>query len=348
MNRQQNALLLSIYLVMLMIPLLTISAKAQEAFTAFEEVPQPPAPDYSKLANWASHPLKKDLADKIPRPLRRDTTQLRDSIDVFFLHPTIFTKKPKDEYAWNAALTDRKLNRSVDKSTIKMQASIFNQAGRLFAPRYRQAHIRSFFAPDIKEGHKALALAYQDVKKAFLYYMENYNNGRPILFVGHSQGGRHLKKLLAELVDGKPLQHQLVAAYIVGWGVEKGSFEHIPLGQTPEQTGCFLSWRTYAKGFQPDWVKPNEVCVNPLHWRADSLYAPYESNKGAILFGFNRLFRNIFDAQVNGPVLWVGKPNIFLGKFLQRQDYHAGDLNLFYVNVRKNAILRARTFLNRD
>jgi hypothetical protein len=229
-----------------------------------------------------------------------------------------------------------------------MQASIFNQAGRLYAPRYRQAHLRSFFQPNTTEGNKALALAYKDIKSAFLYYLENENNGRPFILAGHSQGARHLKKLMQELVDGKPLQKQLVAAYIVGWGVGADTFESIPHGSSAEETGCFVTWRTYNKGYTPGWISPQDVCTNPLNWKTDTTYATYEQNKGAILYGFNTVRKKLMDAQVHGPVLWVGKPNLLFGKIFQQENYHVGDYNLFYVNVRENAILRARAYLKKE
>lgn len=320
----------------------------QNTIENFDQTPQPAAPNYSKLETWAAHPKKEDLADKIPRPLRKELTNLGEKVDVFFLHPTIFTEEPKNEYVWNAAVEDEKMNKQTDKTTIKLQASIFNQAGRVYAPRYRQAHLRSFFNPHTKEGDKALALAYEDVKSAFKYYLEHENQGRPFILAGHSQGARHLKLLLQEQFDGTELYQQLIAAYIVGWGVEEGAFEKIPLGTSPEQTGCFVTWRTYNKGYQPDWVNENDVCVNPLTWTADTTYAPYTANDGAVLLGFNVLRKNLFDAQVHGPILWVGKPKIFLGKLLQRDNYHVGDFNLFYLNVRRNAILRARKFLEQQ
>lgn len=327
----------------------TTNTIAQEASTIpFEEAVLPALPDYSKLTHWAAHPDKEDNADKIPRPLKKELTNLPQKVDVFFVHPTIFSKEPKGEHYWNAAVEDEKMNKEVDKTTIKLQASVFNQAGKIYAPRYRQAHLRSFFHPNLEEGEKALQVAYEDVKAAFQYYLKHYNNGRPFILAGHSQGARHLKLLLKEMVDGKELYQQLIAAYIVGWGVEKGSFNEIPLGKSPEQTGCYLTWRTYAKGYCPDWVRENDACVNPLTWTTDSTYAPYDANEGAILLGFNILRKHLFDAQVQGPVLWVGKPNIFLGGLLKRDNYHVGDLNLFYLNVRKNAILRARTFLKQN
>lgn len=41
---------------------------------------------------------------------------------------------------------------------------------------------------NIIEG--CLELAYEDIKCAFEYYMENYNDGRPIVVAGFSQGGQ--------------------------------------------------------------------------------------------------------------------------------------------------------------
>lgn len=322
--------------------------QAQSAYVSFDSTAKPLVPDYSNIDNWAAHPSKKDLGDKIPRPLCKYQTDLAEKADVLFFHPTIFTKMPENKYKWNASVQDEKMNKQVDKTTIKMQASIFNQAGRLFAPRYRQAHLRSFFEPNLKEGDKALALAYKDIKAAFLYYLEYENKGRPFILAGHSQGARHLKKLMQELVDGKALQKQLIAAYIVGWGVEKGTFKSIPLGNSPAETGCFMTWRTYDKGYVPNWIRQNDVCTNPLNWKADSTYAPYEENEGAVLYGFNTIRKKLMDAQVHGPVLWVGKPNMLFGKMFQQENYHVGDYNLFYVNVRNNAILRTRTYLEKQ
>lgn len=318
---------------------------AQDVILPFGESPIPAAPDYSQLAHWAAHPDKRDAADKVPRPLRGEQSSYRDQVDVFFVHPTIFSGKVKDAYPWNADLNNKKLNQSVDNSTIKYQASAFNGAGKIYAPRYRQAHLRSFHAPHIEQGNLALALAYEDVKAAFLYYLNTYNKGRPFILAGHSQGSRHLKKLLQELFDGQPLADQLVAAYIVGWGVQEDTYQHLPFGNSPEQTGCVLTWRTYARGYESTWVKEKDVCINPLLWTMDTTYAPYTLNEGAILYAFNSPRKGLIDAQVHDGALWVGEPHYWLKKFLMRKDYHIADYNLYYTNVRNNAIRRVRAFI---
>jgi hypothetical protein len=46
-------------------------------------------------------------------------------------------------------------------------------------------------------------------------------------------------------------------------------------------------------------------------------------------------------------MLWIQKPR-FWGSFLYRNpNYHTGDINLFYLDVRANAILRAKAFEQR-
>ena len=70
---------------------------------------------------------------------------------------------------WNAAIDDSALSEKTDYSTILYQASVFNQNCRVFAPRYRQAHLRAFFSDKKLNAMAAFDIAYSDVKTAFEY-----------------------------------------------------------------------------------------------------------------------------------------------------------------------------------
>ena len=94
-------------------------------------------PDYSNLDDWAAHPYKQDPSDSVPGPLRAHYRP-DSSVDIFFIHPTTYTSKEK-VFGWNAPVDDAELNAKTDYSTILFQAGIFNEAGRVFSPRYRQA-----------------------------------------------------------------------------------------------------------------------------------------------------------------------------------------------------------------
>ena len=99
---------------------------------------------------------------------------------------------------------------------MKYQASAWMEAGNLYVPFYRQAHIRVFNEKFKEDGKKALDLAYSDIRDAFKYFLTNFNNGKPFIIASHSQGTVHAKRLISEFIDGKELQDKLIAAYLVG------------------------------------------------------------------------------------------------------------------------------------
>ena len=301
--------------------------------------------DYSKPSTWASLPNKADPADRTPGPDYMDV-QAEAPLDVFFLHPTTYTT-PKRPFGWNAPVLNEKLNNKTDESTILYQASIFNGVGKVYAPRYRQANLQAYFTQD-PAAKAAFEPAYEDVKASFEYYLKHYNMGRPFIIASHSQGTTHAVRLIKEFIDGKPLQNQLVAAYLVGMPVPADVFQQVPICETPDQTGCFCSWRTYQKGFYPSYHQSgqNLAVTNPLSWRVDTTYVSAEQNKGAIVRKFTKIFPAICDAQISDGWLWASRPKFPFSFLLRTKNYHIGDFNLFYLNVRENAQLRAKNYLD--
>jgi hypothetical protein len=47
------------------------------------------------------------------------------------------------------------------------------------------------------------------VKDAFEYYLKNYNNGRPIIIAGHSQGSGHGARILKDYLMEKNFKSYL-------------------------------------------------------------------------------------------------------------------------------------------
>jgi Protein of unknown function (DUF3089) len=302
-------------------------------------------PDYSDLNYWAAHPWKKDPSDSVPSPLQKQ--QIQDSAaDVFFVHPTTLTAK-KDSSA-NARTDDASINAKTDYSTILYQASAFANGCRIFAPRYRQAHYRSFFS-NTAATKMAFDLAYSDVKTAFEYYLAHHNTGRPIIIAAHSQGTVHAARLLKEFFENKPLQKKLVAAYLVGMPIADSYFTSITPCTDSLATGCFVSWRTYKKGYtEPKFVAKETfkaVVTNSLTWQTDAGYATLKLNTGGVLKNFNKLKPGVVDAQINGNVLWVCKPKFFGNFLIRTKNYHIADINFFYNNIRQNVGARIRNYL---
>lgn len=315
--------------------------------TAFATVLTPVAPDYSEESAWAALPTRKDLADSVAYAGLRDL-QAGSKADVFYVHPTTYTYSFRNARLWNAPVDDVKLNEKTDGSAILYQSSIFNGTGRIFAPRYRQAHYYCYFAKDKTSAVAAFKVAYSDVRAAFEYYLKYYNNGRPFIIAGHSQGTNHAEALIKEFIDGKPLQKQLIAAYLIGMPVAKNAFQNIPPCQTPEETGCFCSWRTFQRGYDPPgFLNDTALAVtNPLTWRTDFQYAPDTLNQGAILRNFTKVIPALCDAQVHEGILWTTKPK-FPGSFLYTsKNFHIADMNFYYLNIRQNAELRTAHYFS--
>jgi Protein of unknown function (DUF3089) len=300
-------------------------------------------PDYSRMECWAAHPYKPNLSDSIPAPLLAGA--LKDSsVDVFFLHPTTMVSA-KDK-RWNANIGDAALNARTDYTTILKQASVFNEC-RVFAPRYRQAHLRAYYTKDTAAARNAFDLAYGDIRNAFQYYLDHYNQGRPIIIASHSQGTTHAERLLKEFFENKPLKNRLVAAYIIGMAIPRDSFTDLKACRDSTATGCLIGWRTFREGFEPAYVvqeKGSSWVVNPLTWTTTEEEAPRSLNKGGILFNFNQLVPGVTDARIHDGILWVQRPHFPESFLVLTKNYHIGDINLFYLNIRENVQTRIRYF----
>jgi len=295
--------------------------------------------DYSLSQNWAARPgaYPSGLAAHL------QDTSLHAIADVFYVYPTLNTQN-KDK-RWNVPLTDSEQQQKVLQTALPFQGSAFAEAGRFYSPYYRSAHLRSYYAEG-EEGKAALELAYADVRAAFLYYLEHFNNGRPIILAGHSQGSTHCGLLLREFFDGTPLQKQLIAAYLPGVGISTSDFQHIPLLTTPEATGGFLTWNTFKERIDhasyDKWYKGKAV-VNPVSWTLEST-ASKEIHKGFLYFD-GRIYPQLFSTHLIDGAIWINRPK---GKFfflsLTMRNYHIGDINLFWKDVHDNALLRVAHF----
>lgn len=293
--------------------------------------------DYSSVDNWAV------LPGKYPDNLKEYSVQNpQDSIDVFYVYPTLIVSD-KDK-RWNVSINDSVQIKKVLNIAVRFQASAWGSSGSLYVPYYRQAHIRSYNNLE-NSGRTALLMAYSDVKAAFEYYLKHYNNGRGIILASHSQGSTHISCLLRDFFDGKPLQSQLVAAYIPGIGLDKNQFKTIPLMVRPDQTGGFVTWNTFKKKFDTKnykWYK-GKVVINPVTWDTTA-FAQRGLHKG-FLYSNGKMYANSFDTHTDNGVIWISTPR-FPYRYLTvaMRNYHAGDVNLFWEDIRENSLLRVKSF----
>ena len=330
--------------------LLTSCSQKNFQYPPYDTNKIPSPPDYSTLNGWAAHPAKNDAADLVPGNEMFSKQDPLPNIDVFFVHPTIYTKDHNPEWPWQGDVYDSDLNKKVDNSTIKYQASSFNGSAYIYAPRYRQAHLDVFIMDNKAVKDTALLFAYEDVKKSFQYYLEHYNNGKPFIIASHSQGTIHAARLIQDFIDNEPLRQQLVAAYLVGIGLKTDLFENIKPCESSSESGCWVSWNTFERNYYPPThqeVFIKSLSTNPLTWKTDTLDAPATLNQGAVLRNFRKVHINLCDAQNHQGLLWITKPKFFGSMFYRSKRYHIADYNLFYANIRSNVKDRIDAYLQK-
>lgn len=309
----------------------------------YVDAPPPERPDYHNPAHWAALPDRDDLTDTVPVG-EYTNIQATASVDVFFIHPTTYYSPD----SWNQPLDNSVANDITDRAVMQGQASVFNGCCRVYAPRYRQATLYSFY-DNSDSGPQALDLAYTDVVTAFRYYIEHFNSGRPFVLAAHSQGSRHAHLLMADEIAETSLADRLVAAYPVGFGLD--GTNGVPVCQTATETGCQVTWNSVGPEVATPLAAPEHICVNPLSWRTDTTHVGHDANLGAVSFRVENVpEQGVADAQCRDGNLVVSeiRSEHYELRPFGRDNYHIYDYALFYLNIRENVETRVDAFLRNN
>ncbi len=172
-------------------------------------------------------------------------------IDCFYIYPTV-----SDDKSDNSDLSIDPEERSI----ALYQAARYSQECRVFAPMYRQVTItrllqgRDTYTPEMRR------IAYESALSGWKRYLHKYNDGRPFVLIGHSQGTLVLRQLIAEQIDSHPrLRRQLVSAILLGGNVlvkkgerAGGDFKHIKSCRTRTDLHCVMAWSTFNEPVPSD------------------------------------------------------------------------------------------------
>jgi hypothetical protein len=309
-------------------------------------------PDFSRPANWLAHPGETNDPSKwLPEGMQVDHV---GNAAIFYIHPTTYLETDR----WNAPLQVGGDTEFRTQLFVQSQASAFNAAGEIWAPRYRQAAFGAFLL-NSKDAKEALDLAYGDVAAAFDRFVREAGE-RPIILAGHSQGALHLVRLLREKVAGKPIASRIVAAYVVGWPISTVAdlpALGLPACRTDQETGCVLSWMSFGDPANPDLVldpyehssgfsgarhrREDLLCVNPISGTQNGV-APAESNPGTLVPTANLLSANVISGAVGahcdkGLLMLDGRIPPLGPYVLPGNNYHVYDYALFWGAIRRDA-----------
>ena len=189
------------------------------------------------------------------RTLQRGPASTTSKFDCFYVYPTVSTQKSA-----NANLTIQ----AGEVGAAIAQASRFSSVCQVWAPMYTQRTAASL-AKGLGSAPGADAVAYASVLAGWKDYLANDNDGRPIVFIGHSQGSAMLIRLLASQVDPNPaLRARTVVAILPGGNVTVpvgkpvgATFRRLPLCTSAGQAGCVIAYSSF----------PNQPPKNSLFGR---------------------------------------------------------------------------------
>ncbi len=328
-----------------------------------------PPPDYAMLDGWDANPgLATDPTRWMPPGGATGAgtgagiatgagkeAGAAPRVAVFFVAPTAFFGRDR----WTMPFDDAATN-ARRALYLRNMATVFTGVGPVWAPRYREATFGAFLTTQ-PDAARALDLAYADVERAFAAFVAAVPPGTPIVLAGHSQGSRHLLRLVAGHVAGTPLAKRVVAVYAVGWPVAAADLAamDLPACATAAATRCVLSWRSYAEPAEVTDFRTADpvatrrggalVCTNPLTGTPTTATVPASANRGALTPGKDdaggTLVAGGVGATCRETYLSIGAPPAGFDRYvLPGNNYHVYDYNLFWANVRADVERRVAAF----
>ena len=283
-------------------------------------------------------------------------TEKAADADVFFICPTVYGG---GEDSFNMSMDDETVKSDFLGAT-NMEKGIYDQDARFFAPYYRQAGLNVYELP-AGEREEYLALAYEDVRDAFTYYLEHYNDGQPIILAGFSQGADLSIRLLKDCFAEDAVNDLLVACYAIGWRIteeELAEYPHLRFASGEDDTGVIVSFNSEAEAVTDSLMIPagtRTLAINPLNWRTDGTPAGKEENLGACFTDYSgnivteipQLTGAYIDDQRGALKVPDVTPEEYPAGLPIFSDgvYHLYDYQFFYRNLQENVEVRLNVYL---
>ncbi len=294
-----------------------------------------PKTDYSLAENWI---IREENGEK--------------PVDVFHLVPTSWLGKPDGVVI--SSVSDEQY-RAQAEFNLNLQASVYYGVCRVFAPHYRQ--LEPYYCVRLSPEERMERESREPLEDAYAaldHYFEHYNNGRPFILSGHSQGSILMIRVLADYMGRHPdVYSRMVAAYIPGYSVTGDYLRenpHLRFAERADDTGVIISYNTEApthEGINPV-ILPGALAINPITWSRGYERAPKEQSLGSIIKG--RVIPRYADARIEEGsgrlVCTTAEPRRLHSNFFPDGIYHMHDFGLYFYDLRKNVETRIEKYLS--
>jgi len=300
--------------------------------------------DYSKEENWV------DIQKCGTKP-----------VDVFFIYPTVAMETVNEDGF--ASIDEMKDMAAVIRLC---QTSVYEDSCNVYMPFYRQASMTLANSCE-KDNARFLDLqynskAYLDIEAALDYYFDNYNNDKPFILAGHSQGSAMLINVLTHYMqEHKEYLSRMVAAYVIGFAPSEDIFNDstgLKFAQGEDDVNVVISFNTEGANAEGKSILLPEkpMIINPLTWTSDDSYGSSELNKGAIdvapSFDSYELIEGTDDAQINlerKTLVCTTKSSDYFTiapEAFSTESFHEREYSMYYGNLKQNVQTRIDAYLN--
>jgi len=317
------------------------SCKKENEPTKPEE-PTEQAYDYSKAENWMCCP--------------KDSTH---EVDVFYVYPTAVMQGSDTCVALSES------EKAFAMTGVVEGPAAFSDFANIYAPYYRQIPLN--IAGTLPGCEDLLACIRRNIGKidifaALDYFFEHYNNGRPFILVGHSQGSAMTRIILDEYMPQHPEHYsRMIAAYAIGFAIPRSWLAqnpHIKAATGESDTGVIIGWNTEGPGATMPSVllSGDDYLINPLNWKTTADYAGTDQNLGSLVWNEDRtscdtVIPGIADAQIDEQrhvLICTTSTSYVPYEFMGDKSLHVQDWTFYFMNIRANGLKRATAFLGHE
>ena len=329
----------------------TVGAYAQEEVVYEMGELTGEATDYTDDDNWM-------ILEKEPK----------EAVDLFYIYPTVYDEDGGEDFAKIDDPVVRKLAQLVYSKTGSSIGAFTN----VYAPYYRQTNLAKAGEMSAEEYEKFnTGIPRTDIYAALDEYFENYNDGRPFIFAGHSQGSCMIEIILGDYMQAHPeYLDRMIAAYAIGFCVTTDWLAEHPYQKFAEgagDTGVIISWNAEGAGNKAAGetliVKKNAVSINPITWTRTDEKAEASENLGSRSIDLKAAYAGVADGSIKGiedmEALWetttpgTADAQIDLERgtvicttsddfndnvdIFGPESFHSHDYDFYYYNIRENA-----------
>ena len=299
--------------------LLLATAVAATFLSWEKDGPLPPEPDYAQASQWYMK-------------------QKGGAVDLFYI---ISTEVSDDVQGGDTCHYADTYNHSRCRRMHKEMTavdSLFGGQCNYYSPYYRQVSMDSW--ADESVALRRLPVALADVRRSWEFYLRHFNQGRPFVLAGYSQGAHAMLDILKHMPDS--LYRRMVAAYAIGYRITQetlDSFPQVRPAQGATDVGVTIGYNSVRS---PECAIPvvsggNVVCINPVNWRTDTVKARFLDSLTVHCDPESHLL--IVEGFRERRVMPV------IGR---RGNYHNRELKFYYPYIRQNIADRVQAYFRRD